>query len=44
MKSPPRSYDNLLMLFTMANVPWDEAVRLAREFADKPVKQREAAA
>jgi len=33
-----RSYDNLLMLLTMAGVPWDEACRLAREFASKPVR------
>jgi len=30
-----RSYDSLLMLLTMAGVPWEEACRLAREFADK---------
>lgn len=30
----PRTYAYLLMLFTMAGVPMDEASRLAREFAE----------
>ena len=28
-----RTYDNLLLMFCMAGVPWEEACRLAREFA-----------
>ena len=35
LQKPQRTFDNLLMLFTMASVPWEEARRLAREFADK---------
>ena len=30
-----RTYDNLLLMFCMAGVPWEEACRLAREFANK---------
>lgn len=30
-----RNYDNLLMLLTMASVPWEEARQIAREFASK---------
>lgn len=30
-----RTYDNLLLMFCMAGVPWEEACRLAREFAAK---------
>jgi hypothetical protein len=30
-----RSYDDLLLLFTMAGVDWEESRRLAREFAAK---------
>lgn len=41
MKQPPRSYDNLLMLLTMAGVQWDEACRVAKEFASKPTRQVE---
>ena len=28
-----RTYDELLLMFCMAGVPWEEACRLAREFA-----------
>lgn len=38
MKQPPRTYENLLMLLTMAGVQWDEACRVAKEFASKPVQ------
>lgn len=44
MKQPARTYDNLLMLLTMAGVPWDEACQVAREFAAKTAKVEEKAA
>lgn len=28
-----RTYDELLLMFSMAGVPWEEACHLAREFA-----------
>lgn len=34
LRRPPRTYSNLLMLFSMAGVPWEEACRLARELAE----------
>lgn len=46
LERPPRTYWNLLMLFCMAGVQWDEACALAREFAEKPTaasKQEKAA-
>lgn len=43
LKKPQRTYDNLLMLLCMANVPWEEARQIAREFAAKPMTERERA-
>lgn len=34
-----RTYDNLLLMFCMAGVPWEEACRLAREFAVRPERK-----
>lgn len=33
-----RTYANLLMMLCMAGVPWDEACRVAREFAAPATK------